>query len=176
MPIHLSAVLLIACLIPLASDPRMATVIGDRFNTFSDLGHDESYGARLDLYRDMVADAFEHPFGYGLKTLDMTHAKVDSGLFALVFSLGWLGSVLFGIGVCFVLFAKASSLGTADAFVIAAKAIAIAILAQIVSGPVFVNVIGALFWIFVGMYLGALQYYRSHADIVAEPQPAQIGF
>ena len=42
-------------------------MIGDRLNTFSDLGHDESYGARLDLYRMLAGDAMHHPFGYGLR-------------------------------------------------------------------------------------------------------------
>jgi hypothetical protein len=165
----LSAVLLIACLVPLASDPRMATVIGDRFNTFTDLGHDESYGARLELYRQLLSDAFDHPFGYGLKTLDMTHAKVDSGLFALIFSLGWLGAAFFAIGVCFILFANMPSFGTSDTFLSAAKAIAVAILAQIVSGPVFVSVIAVLFWMFAGMYLSGAQYYGNQSTL---PAPA----
>jgi hypothetical protein len=155
----LSMLLLVACLVPFARDPRLATVIGDRFNTFSDLGHDESYGARLDLYRVMAQDAFDHPFGYGLRTLDTTHGKIDSGLLFLVFSLGWLGSTLFLAGVFFIFWGGA--LTKTDPFFLAAKAITIAILAQSLSGPIFVNVTAALFWIFAGMYLAGSRYHQT---------------
>jgi hypothetical protein len=159
----LSILLLLACLVPLAHDPRLATVIGDRFDTFGDLGHDESFGARLDLYRVMVEDAFDHPFGYGLRTMDTTHGKIDSGILSLVFSLGWLGSALFLIGVLFVYWGHPLTTGRTDPFLLAAKAITIAILAQSPSGPIFVNVTAALFWIFAGMYLAGSRYYQTQA-------------
>jgi hypothetical protein len=163
----LSMLLLVACLLPLANDARLAPVIEDRFKTFSDLGHDESAGARWDLYRVMVEDAFHNPFGYGLKTMDNTHGKIDSGILALVFSLGWIGSVVFSVGILSLFLASQGQTAKTDEFSTAAKAIFIAILAQIVSGPVFVNFTGALFWIFAGMYLAAFRYHESQAGLAA---------
>jgi hypothetical protein len=169
----LSILVLLACLVPLANDPRLSTVIGDRLNTFSDLGHDESYGARLDLYRALTEDAIGHPFGYGLKTLDMAHGKIDSGLFALVFSLGWLGSAMFVIGLLFIFLGNMQALQKSDTFLVAAQAITLAILAQSLSGPIFVNLTAALFWVFAGIYLAGNQYHKALATAVAEAPAAR---
>jgi len=149
---------LIVCLVPLVSDPRVSTALGDRFKTFTDLGHDESAGARMQLYRESIEDALRSPFGYGLKTLDATHGKIDSGILTLVFSLGWLGGIVFVVGLASLLFGGHTHVRQDD-FANASRAIALAILAQIVAGAVFVNVTGALFWIFGAMYLAAQRYH-----------------
>jgi hypothetical protein len=154
----LSLALLIVCLVPLVSDPRVSTALGDRFKTFTDLGHDESAGARMQLYRESIEDALRSPFGYGLKTLDATHGKIDSGILTLVFSLGWLGGIVFVVGLASLLFGGHTHVRQDD-FANASRAIALAILAQIVAGAVFVNVTGALFWIFGAMYLAAQRYH-----------------
>ncbi len=157
----LSMGLLVACLAPLLSDPRLANVIGDRMKTFTDLGHDDSYGARMEMYRILTADALDNPFGYGLKNLEVSHGVgVDSGILAAVFSLGWLGSVLFAGGILSLLFPRTRR-QERDEFGEVGKAIMIAILVQIIGGNVFIGVNGILFWMSVGICLAA---GKSHAE------------
>jgi hypothetical protein len=160
--VSLSIILLLACLLPALSDPRLASVIGDRVKTFTDLGHDESFGARTEMYRVLVNDALSNPFGHGLKNLEIAHGiAVDSGILILVFSLGWFGSAFFAAGVLSFFLQKEHPQEKSDEFSRAGKAVMIAILAQLVSGNIFVNVTGAMFWIFAGMYLGARRYYEN---------------
>ena len=68
--------------------------------TFTDLGHDESVSARMEMYRVLTDDALHNPFGQGLNNLEVVRGMaLDSGVLSLVFSMGWLGSALFGAGL-----------------------------------------------------------------------------
>ena len=52
------------------------------------------------MYRTLVTDVIETPFGHGFK--DRAEVKgfaVDSGILTVLFSLGWLGSLLFAAGI-----------------------------------------------------------------------------
>jgi hypothetical protein len=166
----LSMFFLLACLVPLANDPRVAMVIGDRFGTFTDLSHDASFGARIDMYKILIHDAINSPFGLGLRNLEVSRdMAVDSGILTLIFSVGWLGAALFLAGVVSLFLWGERSTDKNDEFCRAAKAIAFAILAQLIAGDVFVNVTGAIFWIFAGMYMAASPYHRSQAILATEP-------
>jgi hypothetical protein len=150
--ICLSIVLLLACVLPLATDTRVATVIRDRADTFTDLSQDASFRDRTAMYRTLVADAMEAPFGYGFKDrLDRKGFPVDSGILVAIFSLGWLGSLLFAAGIISLCFELRRAVDRSDHFSIAAKGIVIAILAQVIGGNVFANVTGAMLWLFAGL-------------------------
>jgi hypothetical protein len=152
--IFLSLGVLVACLLPLLSDPRLATVIEDRAKTFTDLGHDASFAARREMYRVLVIDAIQNPFGHGLKNLEVAHEiTVDSGILAVVFSLGWAGGAFFAVGIVSFFLTKHREREEGDEFMRAAEAIMIGIIVQVFGGNVFVNVTGALFWMLVGMFL-----------------------
>ncbi len=156
----LSAFVLLVCLVPLLNDPRLANVIGDRVKTFTDLGHDESFGDRLEMYRVLVSDAAGNPFGHGLKNLEVSHGiPVDSGILVTVFSLGWLGTLLYALGIISLFLKKQPAPEMHDDFYRAGKAIFIAMLAQLVGANIFVNVTGAIFWTFTGMRLAASPYH-----------------
>jgi hypothetical protein len=166
--VFLSLLLLVLCLLPLINDPRMAPLIGDRLNTFTDLGHDASFEARMDMYKLLVQDAIDHPFGHGLSNLTVSHGvAVDSGILAMLFSLGWMGSAVFAAGIFLLFTVSRHGPDGDDQFSKAAKAIMIALLAQIVGGSVFVSVTGAMFWVFAGMYLAAPRYYSAQPGIEA---------
>ena len=67
---------------------------------------------------------------------------------------------MFVIGLLFIFLGKTQALQKSDTFLVAARAITIAVFAQSLSGPIFVNVTAALFWIFAGMYLAGLHYHQ----------------
>ncbi len=161
----LSIVLVVACLLPLVNDPRLAPVIGDRLKSFTDLGHDDSFAVRAEMYRLLLQDAVNNPFGNGLKNMEVSHGMaVDSGILIAIFSLGWLGSALYALGVFLLFWGHSRLPAQTDEFSAASKAILIALLAQIVSGPIFVNVTGVMFWIFAGLYLSASTFHNHHAS------------
>jgi hypothetical protein len=166
-----SLILLFGCLLLVINDPRLSTVIGDRLKSFTDLGHDVSFGARIEMYRVLAVEAFHNPFGRGLRNLETYNGMVlDSGVLTLIFSLGWLGTTLYAFGLLSI-FAGQRILDPSDEFAIASKAIMIAILAQLVAGDVFANVTGALFWIFAGMYLAAAQFHDVRVQAAARTRP-----
>jgi hypothetical protein len=172
--IFLSAVVLLVCLLPLLSDPRLAMVIGDRVKTFMDLGHDESFGDRLEMYRVLVNDAAGNPFGHGLKNLEVSHGiPVDSGVLVMFFSLGWLGTLLYALGITSLFLKNGPRPEMHDQFYNAAKAIVIAMLAQLIGANIFVNVTGAIFWTFTGMRLAASPYHAQERAGPNQLQPSE---
>lgn len=167
--IVLSIVFLLFCLLPVVSEPHLATLIGDRMKTFTDLGHDESVSARMKMYRVLTDDALHSPFGQGLNNLEVVRGMaLDSGVLSLIFSMGWLGSALFGAGLVSLFLRRGRIPGKHDEFQNTVKAALIAMLAQIMGGNVFVNITGGLLWILAGMYLAAHKYH-GHAGVHLRP-------
>jgi hypothetical protein len=160
--ICLSIVLLLACVLPLASDPRVGTVVSDRASTFLDLQRDGSFMARTAMYRTLLSDIVDNPFGYGFKNRgDVNGFVVDSGILVTIFSLGWLGSLLFGAGIISLCVELHRPVDRHDQFSIASKGIVIAILAQVIGGNVFANATGAMLWLFAGLCMASRQHYRN---------------
>jgi preprotein translocase subunit Sec61beta len=163
--ICLSIVLLLAGVLPFASDPRVATLISDRVSSFTDLGHDASFADRVNLYQTLLTDVFNTPFGDGLKNRETSRGlALDSGILIALFSLGWLGAFLYGAGVLSIFVGEERSLKRLYPFSVVTKAIAIAILMQLIGGNIFVNITGAMFWTFAGLYLSARKH---HSDQMA---------
>jgi len=161
------------CLVPLVNDSRLADVLGDRVETLSDVGHDESFQERLDMYRAVTNDAMANPFGHGLKNQEVVKGfAVDSGILAMVFSLGWVGTLVFSVGMLSFFLKKQQARMKNDMFSRATKAIVIALGAQVVGGNIFVSVSGAILWIFAGMYLSADQRYSDRSIAVANEMDA----
>ncbi|MGA2417290.1 MAG: hypothetical protein ABSF59_22775 [Candidatus Sulfotelmatobacter sp.] len=161
-----SIVLFVACLLPVIRLPDLGQVIGPRLNTFADLEHDASLGARLEMYRQLLGDVAVNPFGRGLSNDQVFHGyALDSGLIAAALSLGWLGTLLLGLAICTLFVGKRRLSRTTDDFTKACKAILIAFLAQLLGGNIFVSVTGAMFWMFAGMYLAADKYYAHGARL-----------
>jgi hypothetical protein len=173
--ICLSIVLLVACILPFGSDPRVATVIKDRVNTFTDLTRDGSFQARSDMYATLLDDVVNNPFGHGFKNRGAVHGfVVDSGILVSLFTLGWVGSLLFTAGILALCFKLRRAIDHEDQFSIAAKGIVIALLAQIIGGNVFVSVTGAMFWLFGGVSMAAREHYRNQSMILSSPDDAAL--
>ncbi|HSS98139.1 MAG TPA: O-antigen ligase family protein [Terriglobales bacterium] len=167
--IIVSVGLLVVCLIPVMSDSRLATVISNRLDTFTDLQHDDSFGARMEMYRILGRDALENPFGEGLQVSEVSRGiAVDSGFLLMLFSLGWIGTLVFGAGVFGVLARAAQSGRKKDEFQVALKAGMIGLVAQLVGGNIFVGVSGTMFWMFAGMYLASAKYNASTLELSGE--------
>lgn len=146
--------LLVAALLPFANDSRLANLLGDRVKSFSNLSEDASFGARVDMYQILFDDIATHPFGHGMSNQTRVgDMAIDSGILAMLFALGWLGSALFACGIASAFSSPVWARATADPFVSVSRAIVISLLAQILGGNVFVSATGFLFWTFFGMLL-----------------------
>jgi hypothetical protein len=171
-----STLLFLACLLPILAQPDLSLVIGTRLNTFADLEHDASLGARMEMYRRLMADVAVNPFGRGLSNDQVFHGyALDSGIIAAALSLGWLGTLLLGLAIGSLFFGKQRLSRIPDDFVKASKAIVIALLAQLLGGNIFVSVTGTMFWIFAGMYLAADKYHAQAAAPLVVAQPIRKG-
>ena len=152
-------IVLAACLLPAMNDPRVATVLGDRVKTLSDVGSDESFSARLGMYQILALDVANHPFGYGVSNQkESEDMAIDSGILSLLYSLGWLGALLFAVGVASLLMGNRLAWREGDHFVALSQAFLVALLAQIIGGNIFVGINGIFFWLFSATYLaGSMQ-------------------
>ena len=60
-----------------------------------------------------------------------------------------------------------------DDFLKIAEAASIAILVQIVSGNIFVNVTGAMFWMLAGMHMAAVRYHNNEMVVTEQSSVAE---
>lgn len=160
-------ILVIVCLLPFVDDPRIANVVGDRVQTLSDVSHDESFGDRLDMYRILIINVIDHPFGYGVSNQNvMDDFALDSGILRMFFALGWLGTILFAAGVISLLVTGEGTLGKNVHSMAVYRSVMIALTAQVIGGNVFTGSNGLLFWSFAGAYLAGR--HRSLQPLAAQ--------
>jgi hypothetical protein len=121
----------------------------------------------------LTSEALNDPFGQGLNNLEVARGMaIDSGLLTLVFSMGWLGSALFGAGMLSLFLRKGRTLERHDEFLSVGKAAMIAILVQVIGGNVFVSITGVMLWMLAGMYLAAHQYHNYALIDVGQTMPS----
>lgn len=173
----LSMLVLIVLLLPFARDARTSPIITDRFKSFQDLQKDNSYRVRAEMYRHVFDAVTSNPFGEGLKNeLNVQGYAVDSGILAALLSLGWLGTLLFALGIGSLALSRPVIPHEIREYIQTTHAIMIAILAQLVGSNVFTGVTGAIFWIFAAMSLSARHAAeRSLAPEPVQPADLQIG-
>jgi hypothetical protein len=164
-------VALIACLLPWINDPRMSNVLGDRFNTLSNVSQDNSYQERLSMYHVLATDVLNHPFGYGLNNFTILHnVAVDSGILSLILTFGWCGSLVFAFGILGIFFMNGTPTASLAEFSQVSKAISLALLFQIIGGNIFVSVTGMVFWVFAAVYMATVRSSASEtASAFAAP-------
>ena len=149
---------------PLTTIEPFSSLIGSRFETFSNPTQDVSYQARLEGLNELIGPALSEFLGQGLGTRLDTETKVigayDNGLLLMIFSLGWFGSIAYltGIGMLFVRLLQSSE-GRSDIFFSAARAIALgAFVVQIGLNPATIESFGLIIWGFLGISLAAHNY------------------
>lgn len=154
------------CVLPLANLEPFSTAIADRLQTFSDTKDDVSYNQRLEGYADILGQALsEIPGnGFGFVLASDSLGANDSGVLTILFNLGWFGALPYLGGIFILFFSLFQIVERTDSFVIAARAIAVGIFAQIGLGNPTIALSGMVFWTFAGIALAAQRYY-SHQRI-----------
>jgi hypothetical protein len=160
----LTSLLVMAVLIvPLAGTSLAGPMLQDRFKTFKNIGHDESFQERSDMYRIMTERAEGDPFGHGLRNQEIIgNLVIDSGILTMLFSLGWAGTLFYLCGLFWLMFHRTQP-AAADPFAWTCKVVCIAFLAQLIGSNLFVGSTGTFFWVMAGMTVAAERWHRNNA-------------
>lgn len=160
----LSLLLLAACLIPLSKNSYTGPLLEQRFQSFKNLGKDESFNERANMYRTLFEKAQQDPFGHGLRNQEVIgNIVVDSGILTTLFSLGWAGALLYLSGAISLVLRHARA-ARDDSFAWTCKVICVAFLSQIIGMNIFVGSTGTFFWVLAGMAMSAEQWHRKNME------------
>jgi hypothetical protein len=176
---------LVLLAIPLFSVGPVADVLGNRFDTFTDLQSDISFRERLALYGDLPSFVSDNLLGQGLGSTGVATGltsrqesiqNLDSGIIAVLYSFGILGSLYFVVGTVSLLFIAFRLVDGQDAVNTASFSITVAAFSQIVFGNAWTGVSGAVLWFFLCFLLSAYpQSVKKESLTVAAPFPLERG-
>ena len=160
-----------ACLVfllALAQIPAVNDLVAERIRTFSDPSHDVSYTARIEGHQRALRQIAQEPFGEGLGSTDTEHGTEgdddfigphDSTLLEFLYSLGWIGTLIYAIGLS-ALGLQLMRAGRSDPFVLTSKAIVIGFVAQCLLNSVLLGVLGFMVWTFASMSVAQMDLQK----------------
>lgn len=147
--------LIVLCLIPLTTIDAFSEAIYTRLGTLTNISEDGSAADRAYYFALQINDALRSVIGEGVG------GKVyDWGIFSLLFSLGWIGSLFYvgGISLNLMMLYRGSE-HKIDAFIGVSRSIALATFAMVALTTPFTEVTGLILWTFMGLGLAGKQYY-----------------
>jgi hypothetical protein len=154
-------VAILACgvfLLAFAQIPAVHDLVAQRFDTFADPGQDVSFTARVQGHEQALRSLAQEPFGEGIGSTDAEHntegddaiiGPHDSTLLEFLYSLGWIGSLIYAVGLL-VLIVQLRGSGK-DPFALSCKAIVFALLAQSLLNSIMLGILGFLVWTFASL-------------------------
>jgi hypothetical protein len=143
--------------------PGVDEVVETRMRTFSQPSQDVSYLARIEGHQRALREIAEEPWGEGIGSTDTNHntegdddmiGPHDSTLLEFLYSLGWVGTFIYLLGLGYLLF-QVIRHSRRDPFVLASHAILIGFVAQSMLNSVMLGVLGFMVWTFASMSLAA---------------------
>ncbi len=170
----------VAFLVAMAQVPGVNEIILGRMGTFTQPGQDVSFSARVEGHERAMRHLAGEPFGEGIGSTDTLHntegddaiiGPHDSTLLELLYSLGWIGTFVYLLGLG-SLGVQLFRVGRTDPFALSAQAILIGFLAQCLLNSVLLGVLGFMVWTFAAMNLAAADYSEPvKASMEYEAQP-----
>jgi hypothetical protein len=176
------AVAAFACvvfLMGLTQVPVVNELLMQRVQTFSDPSQDVSFSARIEGHEQAFRQIAQEPFGEGLGSTDAKHntegdddiiGPHDSTILEFLYSLGWIGTLVYAMGVGSLAFQLMRSRAS-DTFTTSAIAILVGFAAQCLLNSIMIGILGFMVWTFASMSLAAADQSMETAD-TAEPQAA----
>lgn len=164
--LFLTVLIMASLIVPLANLEPFAEPIQHRLESFSAGADDVSFTARREGYQDLLGIALTEFMGGGIggrlaREIPATSiGGADSGIFPLLFSLGWLGSLPYLLGIFLMLNRLFSTQEfSQDPFASASRAIVIGSLAQVGFNNIFAAEMAMVLWGFLGISMSASNYY-----------------
>lgn len=167
--------------VPLLSLGPVGELFNERLNTVTDLENDTSFNERLALYADLSSFTADNPLGQGLGSTGVATGlsnreadlhDLDSGLIAVVYTFGLLGTLYFAGGAAF-LFATVLAGGLTPRSLTDAVYVGItaAALSQLAFGNAWTGVSGMVLWFFPCLYLASQQASQQSRLPERPPEP-----
>jgi len=153
--------------VPLALVPPFSDIITSRLETLSavsDPNADISYRARAQGYAELLNIALTQFLGrgFGYTITSNSIGSRDSSILAMLFNLGWLGSIPYILGLLMLLFKLFQvTQKREDPFVSVCFAISFAVFMQIGLNLINTNTIGMVLWGFIGIGMAGYKYNAS---------------
>jgi hypothetical protein len=153
--------------------PVIQNAVQKRIQTMSDPDQDVSYSARVEGHEVALAQIAQEPFGEGLGSTDAAHntegdddfiGPHDSTVLEFLYSLGWIGTLIYGVGLVMLGF-RMMRAGRADPFVLASQAIVIGLVAQSLLNSIMLGVLGFMVWTFASMTLAQTDLAQDQAKV-----------
>lgn len=175
---------LVIVVVPLALVTPLGERFAQRFESVTDLRSDTSFVERVELYSEFSSFTANNPLGQGLGSTgvasgignqDAQFRNLDSGIIALVYSFGALGTLYYIGGLLALYFNIIVYGGRVTGLIDAAYlAITVAMLSQLVFSNVWSGVAGMVLWFFPCLYLASRRSkgtsVRSHISASSAPK------
>lgn len=161
-------------MLALSRIPEVGDLLGERIDSFSAPGQDVSYSSRIEGHRDAIRTLAQEPFGEGLGSTDTDHFTVggdsiigphDSTLLEFLYSLGWIGTMIYVLGLGSLVFQLVRTRGK-DSFVLSSKAILIGLVVQCLLNSILLGVMGFMVWTFASMCLAEAYRTETASEVV----------
>lgn len=167
------ATLAMVCTVPLWAPADLTgptvRIVTERLLTFSHLKQDVSYKDRASFLDQVGEVVMDEPLGHGLGSTGMSSTlsaagdgirDFDNGIFAVLYSLGWIGGVALLVAALVIVgFSFRRREPGGDSIAKAARAVAALSLLLALGANVFEGVSAAVFWGFAGVITAAHQWY-----------------
>ena len=151
--------------VPVFTVGPVAELLSQRLQSFTDLGSDVSFNERLALYTSLPEFTAGNPLGRGLGSTGVasslsaqraTLQNLDSGIIAVLYSFGILGTLYF-VGGAAAIFSAVLRRGLRSRDVTDASyvGITVAAISQLAFGNAWGGVSGMLLWVFPCLYLAS---------------------
>jgi O-Antigen ligase len=174
MRLFATVLALVICIVPLAAIEPFASKLNTRLETISNLEQDGSYQDRKVLFELGIQVALSEYVGQGIgsggafdpKTGKWVSASIDNGLLVLLFTLGWLGTILYMGGLIPMLInvMKVSEVSF-DPFMSGARALAISYCSLLIFGGAIAGISGVFLWGFLSITMAGNKYYQNQCEI-----------
>lgn len=161
--------------------PVVQELLSQRVQSFSDPNQDVSFAARILGHQQAFQQLAGEPFGEGMGSTDTMHntegdddiiGPHDSTILEFLYSLGWIGTLVYGLGIGSLVFQIVRNHET-DPFVVSSKAILIGFVVQTLLNSVMIGILGFMVWTFASMSIAAADYARAQAEEPAPERPAR---
>lgn len=145
--------------------PVVHDLLLQRLDSFSDPNQDVSFGARVAGHEVAFRQLAQEPYGEGIGSTEANHntegndeliGPHDSSILEILYSLGWMGSLIYLLGLAALVF-QALRAGNDDTLVTSSKAILVGFAAQFLLNSVLIGILGFMVWTFASMSLAATE-------------------
>jgi hypothetical protein len=166
-----------------AQVPGIHELVVQRISTFTQPGQDDSFSARIEGHEQALRELVQEPWGEGVGSTDTLHntegdddiiGPHDSTLLEFLYSLGWIGTLIYALGLGTLAFQLIRA-PNGDSFVFSAHAILIGFLAQALLNSIFLGVLGFMVWTFASMSLAGAECAEPAEATVAPKTHAAAG-